>query len=642
MAFLHLSKADQEILDSHKLKLPVRATFLMWLLPVNQNQSNLVDVCQYCRTWVFPIKDVLGTNYMPSVTQTSEIKQLVQFATKIHALLPEALEDARTRLQKAEEAHKEVEHLIHDEMIALLQADVLEDMKCEVPGLLSVRVELEKYIREGEALISPARRLPAEVMSNIFEHCLEENDVNHHTGPRPRVSEPPLLLGRICRPWRRIALATPRLWTSLILHLPPELTLWHAPLRAHVEAFEFWLEHSRSRPLQLTIVHDKGHSVQRPVYEVEFRDCSPEYEHLLEIVQSNAHRLSGLSIFMPTVSFDCPAFIALTDQSFPHVKTINIFPTDIMVTPVEPSRRINLDNSPCLRSLGVGLSWYRMTNIHVPWARVTHLHLAHLIPNPVSSTLSDYLQVLRQCKSLKWFSVIITDGIFQTPVGPPIYAILETFEVVVLGSGRLVGGFLNALNLPHLRRLQMQHMFPSGHPQGQQHSACGIEILSLIQRSRCMLWYLILEHVPITIKEMLACCLVCPQLTRLELLPWPPLKPNNEVIEALTPQSLGDTTPILCPRLETLKFGLISPFVSVGLLDLVALRHIRWILSSPLAVLGRVEVVLYKSMFCEDPSDMDSRIYQFKISLQHCLPKGKVEVSWAVSKSFHGLPWLHI
>ncbi|OAX31914.1 hypothetical protein K503DRAFT_702951, partial [Rhizopogon vinicolor AM-OR11-026] len=54
---------------------------------------------------------------------------------------------------------------------------------------------------------SAISHLPVEVLLQIFHHCLPETD---HLQDSPKLT--PIVLTRICRQWRDIAVNTPSLW----------------------------------------------------------------------------------------------------------------------------------------------------------------------------------------------------------------------------------------------------------------------------------------------------------------------------------------------------------------------------------------------------------------------------------------------
>ncbi|TFK38340.1 hypothetical protein BDQ12DRAFT_630766, partial [Crucibulum laeve] len=76
--------------------------------------------------------------------------------------------------------------------------------------------ELKEIVDAHQALLSPIRRVPEEILAQIFIFCLPTDRC-----AVMNVREPPLLLGRVCSQWRDIAVRTPRLWSSI--HIVPPL-----------------------------------------------------------------------------------------------------------------------------------------------------------------------------------------------------------------------------------------------------------------------------------------------------------------------------------------------------------------------------------------------------------------------------------
>ncbi|KAJ6583933.1 hypothetical protein DFH09DRAFT_1308650 [Mycena vulgaris] len=110
-----------------------------------------------------PLRDKLGTNYSPLDSEICQIKQLL-----IH---PAA----------------EIERL-DGELIARLR---------------DRRLQLSAYVDAHNALISPIRRLPSDIIGEIFIACLPTDRyavISAH--------EAPLLLSRVCHAWRTISMST--------------------------------------------------------------------------------------------------------------------------------------------------------------------------------------------------------------------------------------------------------------------------------------------------------------------------------------------------------------------------------------------------------------------------------------------------
>jgi hypothetical protein len=111
-----------------------------------------------------------------------------------------------------------------DDEIESIQKDLvsrseeLARLNERIRELSAQRDEIQVYIDSHKALISHPRRLPPDIVREIFIACLP-------TGRNAVMSarEAPLLLCRIYSTWRTIALSTPRLWASL--HVSVEFVL---------------------------------------------------------------------------------------------------------------------------------------------------------------------------------------------------------------------------------------------------------------------------------------------------------------------------------------------------------------------------------------------------------------------------------
>ncbi|KAG0706514.1 hypothetical protein DFH29DRAFT_1076953 [Suillus ampliporus] len=91
-------------------------------------------------------------------------------------------------------------------------------------------------------LISALWRMPTEILSQIFHHCLPD------FYSLPLLSIAPLLLTRVCRRWREVAIGTPNLWCKLHVSFAP---------RDHWEqqalCYHSWLKRSRGCPISLNV-----------------------------------------------------------------------------------------------------------------------------------------------------------------------------------------------------------------------------------------------------------------------------------------------------------------------------------------------------------------------------------------------------
>ncbi|KAJ7748001.1 hypothetical protein B0H14DRAFT_3513916 [Mycena olivaceomarginata] len=109
------------------------------------------------------------------------------------------------------------------EIVEILEAQI-EQLEIALSQLKELRTSLKAPIDAHRALISPLRRIPQDVLLDIFSSCLPSG---HNA--LIDAAEAPLLLGRVCRHWRDVTYSTPMLWSSIhipcidFLYAPPDM-----------------------------------------------------------------------------------------------------------------------------------------------------------------------------------------------------------------------------------------------------------------------------------------------------------------------------------------------------------------------------------------------------------------------------------
>ncbi len=91
----------------------------------------------------------------------------------------------------------------------------MDQVQSKWNDLLEKSTILEQQISDYRALTAPIRRLPEDILQEVFLQCLPQT----HNAIISS-SECPVLLGRICRRWRDISLNTPSLWASIHIPIP--------------------------------------------------------------------------------------------------------------------------------------------------------------------------------------------------------------------------------------------------------------------------------------------------------------------------------------------------------------------------------------------------------------------------------------
>ncbi|KAJ6571189.1 hypothetical protein B0H19DRAFT_908737, partial [Mycena capillaripes] len=102
------------------------------------------------------------------------------------SLLDKAIEDSRARISQLDNA------------IAALQANVEKHRR--------LRQATADQIRRGVTILSVVRRIPTDVLTEIFNWTVPDEARRHATNRCPWV------LGRVCSRWRAISISLPELW----------------------------------------------------------------------------------------------------------------------------------------------------------------------------------------------------------------------------------------------------------------------------------------------------------------------------------------------------------------------------------------------------------------------------------------------
>ncbi|KAK0491700.1 hypothetical protein EDD18DRAFT_1080433, partial [Armillaria luteobubalina] len=95
----------------------------------------------------------------------------------------------------------------------------------ELDSLIDLTTSLLRYLTKNrnqaianqanaKNILSPSRRLPTKVLTEIFIRCLPLYDPGG-SPLDPRAF--PWRLSHVCRKWREVAIGTPKLWSSICL-----------------------------------------------------------------------------------------------------------------------------------------------------------------------------------------------------------------------------------------------------------------------------------------------------------------------------------------------------------------------------------------------------------------------------------------
>ncbi|KAF9483077.1 hypothetical protein BDN70DRAFT_874313 [Pholiota conissans] len=351
-----------------------------------------------------PFTKELRTNHVPSLRDRGHIQSL--------------LIEPRKRLSEMNSKISELERS-------------LNELKRE-------RDILEEEIEQHALLLTPFRRLPDDMLREIFIACLQD-DRNAFMSCR----EAPLLLGLVCRKWRDLAYSTPTLWASLHIPypVPVDRTLvmdYHllrtdvemAMVEKHYTAVKDWLHRSGACPLSISFccVHLGGrgqnmHMLQGVV------------ETYVKILLDFSQRWRSLELFIPFGR--CLNPIAdLPATSVPNLKHLRLtFSHDVQESQSSQWSSSSLLTAPTLKTLYISFMPFRLSSVPNKWDHLTSLTLSSSTPFlshnvRTVANLEEAYAIFNKCRRL-------------------VHCALDIFDVPAVAT---VSG---VLSLPHLKSLSI-------------------------------------------------------------------------------------------------------------------------------------------------------------------------------------------
>ncbi|KAJ6517969.1 hypothetical protein C8R47DRAFT_1773 [Mycena vitilis] len=255
--------------------------------------------------------------------------------------------------------------------------------------------QLRESIDAHQALVSLARRLPEDVLREIFLACLPWSG-----NPVMSSREAPLLLGQVCSSWRRIALTTPQLWSSLHVVVPNA-----ARLRQISDAVDTWLSRSGVLPLSITLA-----------VSAACESGSDNVATMIDVLTNFCLRWHRVTITLTPRTILTP-LTNLRASDVPMLKSIAFTSVGSgswqnLVPPMEiPWRAFNFLRTPSIRSASFASIGGNFLALTLPWPLLRSLSLtagSHKDASSLQLTTTVALVILRQCPSLTTCTLCLT------------------------------------------------------------------------------------------------------------------------------------------------------------------------------------------------------------------------------------------
>ncbi|KAK7022569.1 F-box domain-containing protein [Favolaschia claudopus] len=203
--------------------------------------------------------------------------------------------------------------------------DELTQLRAREKELAIYRSSLEEQYIQCQSISAPIRRLPAEILAEIFAiavvtapefETIKEEPSSTSVALHLLSNAPIRTISQVCYRWSIIALGTPSLWTELVL----SFALWRTPSSTEkaMTLLETTLRRSATSPLQILFVN---------ITE------SPSHVPALELLAKHSARWLVVRFTGPATDLQVLSG-ATTRRNLPLLERLTVLPVGNLVEPV--------------------------------------------------------------------------------------------------------------------------------------------------------------------------------------------------------------------------------------------------------------------------------------------------------------------
>ncbi|KAE9406726.1 hypothetical protein BT96DRAFT_971733 [Gymnopus androsaceus JB14] len=440
------------------------------------------------------------------------------------------------------------------------------------------------------------RKLPPELLSEIFIHCTEPIPTVDNRSEAyyayPDFSDAPYTLCQVSRQWRAVALSTPALWSSIVLH-------HHRPSSQtdFVPLTKFCLERSRVSPLYITL---KASGYYTSTGDYKTKEIISGVCGTLSELMSQISRWEYLDFDVQCSSNGIQAspFPPIPPTGVPNLQTMCFRDQSVL----SPASEVAiwavelLKASPNLQDISF--------NALVPGLEGSSWMFLRSFEATRGMLLKDLFVVFMNCPALQTCDVSL-DMVAEDPFDPSFdeeltLQHLHTLSLKYLEEGE-VTAVLQRLKLPALRKLALD-----GLSDDTSYEWPDELFTSFLSRSKCKLEALSMTDLPYLEEQFISYLrhpTIHDTLEALEINKWR-LPIGSDLLELLTLKLPSSTTsqtsaaeqpsPFL-PKLKDVSFTVSAMLQAVPLRDFVASRWFNPAQNDvplPVRSLERIKVLL--------------------------------------------------
>ncbi|KAF8328969.1 hypothetical protein F5887DRAFT_334755 [Amanita rubescens] len=285
---------------------------------------------------------------------------------------------------------------------------------------------------------SPINRLPREILAEIFSLCVPKMTSE---SARMLTSNAPLLLCLVCSSWRELALATPKIWTTVgIVIRGRHMDSQDVSAAAHI--ITTWLKRSGALPLTLSLDYN-------PYYHNCAKDHTRARLAFIEVI---------LSVFGVHSSRWQDVNLSLCETpsvSWPQLGNLPLLQAFHFDGQLQNVINLTLNGCPRLTRLSGSYPVVALTNPQIPWSQISYLHISSKI------SLFDASEAIRLCPQLEEFQASLDIPLDQDSRLPRTPIVenhrLRTLRIASADHSPL----FSSLTLPSLRGITFRTRDPN-------------------------------------------------------------------------------------------------------------------------------------------------------------------------------------
>ncbi|KAF7298729.1 hypothetical protein MIND_00820400 [Mycena indigotica] len=428
--------------------------------------------------------------------------------------------------------------------------------QAKIDELAATRDCVKAVIGQHAALISPMRRVPEDILREIFLYCLAAEPVALVDARRA-----PMLLTHVCASWRHLAHAMPALWNSI--HIPggsfSQAGGLGDMLSFNAEVVAPWLNRTKGTSQLLSL----SMSFKRPnqTWGLLLNEVFPRIRRLELKLESGDNSHMHL-------------FLRQTSRELPHLECLKIDTKEDSGPNFWPTTA--LLGIPTLRSVSLRIRADPM-KLPLPWDQLLELNLRCFFSATTIAavfvgglSVADALDLLRRCPRLRKCSLQITrGGQFQ----PRSLANAIELQDLAITDAIFLPQLLERIDAPNLQRLSLSPKIgredddrPAFLNAIQPHAANLTSVDFVITLFNTQTLRSFLAMVPVLRELVLRSAAARSEgvIGREEIL-------ENSILGSLTPMSAPDAS-VYCPLLTHVEFASCAQFSDWKLAEFIEKR----------------------------------------------------------------------